>query len=117
MSLSEAAREWIVTAWRENGSAFNANDLPVAQFPPFDIDDLAHPFKNQPLSTWRLVNGFLLADSMVKLERVPYIAFALNEAKLEMGIQVQWASRCGYGYTIRFSPFGEVIEQKMQWVS
>lgn len=99
------------------GASFNANDLPVAQFPQFDVDDLSYPFKKKPLSTWRLLNGTLISDSAAKVQRVPYIAFCIDEAKAEMGIQVQWASRCGYGVTIRFSPSGEIAEQKMRWVS
>lgn len=117
MALIDAAREWIAKAWREMGSCFNANDIPVAQFQPFDVDDLSHPFKTEPLVTWRLLNGELIPDFEAKLKRVPYIAFSLDEGRSEMGAQVQWAPRCGYGYEIRFSPSGEIEEQKMRWVS
>ena len=117
MALIDAAKAWIARAWLEMGSSSNAGDLPVAQFHPFDVDDLGHPFKNESLSTWRLLDGTMVPDLAAKLQRVPYIAFSLDEAKSEMGIQVQWAPRCGYGYTIRFGTSGEVIEQKMRWVS
>lgn len=80
------------------GASVDAHDVPVALFRLFDIDDLGHPFKTEPLATWSLVNGQLVPDLKVELHRVPYIAFCLSEEKLEMGIQVQWASRCGYGY-------------------
>lgn len=117
MALIDAAKAWIATAWREAGSSFNANDLPVLQFLPFDVDDMGTPFRSKPLSSWRLLNGELVPDAEAKLQRVPYIAFSLDEASSEMAIQVQWAPRCGYGYAIRFGPAGDVLEQKMRWVS
>jgi hypothetical protein len=117
MALIDAAEVWITRAWREMGASADAHDVPVAQFRLFDIDDLGHPFKNVPLATWRLVSGQLVPDLNVELHRVPYIAFFLSEEKLEMGIQVQWASRCGYGYTIRFGSSGDPIEEKVRWIS
>lgn len=117
MALLPHAKEWIERAWREMGSSFAVNDIPVAQFDLLDVDNLSFPFKNQPIETWRLAAGGLLRDPTTKLSRVPYVAFSLDEQNCKMHVQVQWATRCGYGYIVTFGPSGQVVNQDMRWVS
>lgn len=117
MSLLFAAHEWIECAWREMGKNFGADDVQVGQFERFNTDDLSFPFKNSAIDSWRLLSGQLQASSAANITRVPYIAFCLDEPNSVVRIQVQWASRCGYGWDLSFGPSGEVVEQKMRWVS
>ncbi|KQV81302.1 hypothetical protein ASC87_10285 [Rhizobacter sp. Root1221] len=64
-----------------------------------------------------LRQGALIPTLEVAITRVPYVAFALLEDKAQMHIQVLWAPRCGYGFEVSFGGVGEVLEQRMRWVS
>jgi hypothetical protein len=117
MSALDHALRWIEQAWVEMGSKFDARLVPVARFMSLDVDDMAYPFKNEVLEAWFLKDGILVEDLGAKISRVPFIAFSIDDDNYSMNIQVYWASRCGYGFQITFEPNGEVLSQKMRWVS
>jgi len=117
MNLQSAMQAWIECSWQEMGRNFGADDLPVTQYEKFCTDDLSFPFKNVPIRSWRLVLGKLQLAKGEKISRVPYIAFCLDELDSAARVQVQWAPRCGYGWDLTFGPVGEVVAQKMRWVS
>ena len=99
------------------GRDFGANLVPVSRFSQLTVDDMAFPFKHTALDSWFLKNGALVKDSNAKIIRVPFIAFSVDDEKNTMNIQVNWASRCGYGFEVAFNERGEVINQEMRWVS
>ena len=117
MTLLAHTKRWIENSWREVGASFNANRVPVVQFENLNVDNLSYAFKNEGVVSWFLNEGTLELDGEAKIARVPYIAFSINEAQQRLHIQVQWAGRCGYGYEILFSESGEVVNQKMCWIS
>lgn len=117
MELYVSAAKWIKSAWDETGSNFATGPVPAAKFEKLDVDDLAYPLKNRPSQIWALEGGELIPDATAKIQRVPFIAFALDEARRELHIQLHWAPRCGYGYTVSFDAQGAVKSQKMRWVS
>lgn len=116
-TLIEHAIRWIEASWREEGSKFGAENIPVAQFDAMDVDDMSYPLRNQGSATWLLQRGALIPTVNVAIARVPYVAFALLEDKTQMHVHVQWAPRCGYGFEVSFDRGGEVLEQRMRWVS
>jgi len=117
MQLQSLASSWIEQAWLQTGKSFEAFAVPVARYVRFDVDDLAFPFRNSPLETWMLEDGILVAKANVRIARVPYVAFCLDDARKEMHVQVQWAPRCGYGYDVAFGEDGSKISENMRWVS
>lgn len=117
MNLLTYSHQWIERAWEEMGVSFGANHVPVIQYESLDVDDLSFPFKAEAIASWQLVDGKLSSHQAMKVARVPYVAFALVEPEGVLHIQVQWASRCGYGFKIHFSGEGSVLQQQMCWVS
>jgi hypothetical protein len=109
--------QWIQRAWNEIGASFGAVTVPVARYILYDVDDIAFPFMNKPIESWRLVDGDWFPDPTARILRVPYVAFAIDEVRLEMRVQAQWASRCGYGYVVSFGSDGKVVREEMKWVS
>jgi len=99
------------------GSKFGAHLVPVARFMNLEVDDFAYPFKNEAVEAWLLKDGILVEGLGAKVSRVPFIAFSVNHENNTMNIQVNWASRCGYGFEIAFDQNGDVLSQKMRWVS
>ena len=80
-TLIEQALRWIEASWREEGSKFGADNIPVAQFDAMDVDDMSYPLRNQGSATWLLQRGALIPTVNVAIARVPYVAFALLEDK------------------------------------
>jgi hypothetical protein len=117
MALLNHVAKWIENSWKEMGASFNADHVPVVQFATLDVDNVSYPFKNQGIASWFLEQGALVPSEEAKIERVPYIAFATVEEEQKLNVQVQWAGRCGYGFEISFGQSGEVLNQKMLWVS
>ena len=118
MELLAQVHRWIERSWNEVGSQFDQGDIGVAQFPLFRADDLAYPFKNKPLATWRLHQGKLIDDPTIALARVPYVAFCVNEGTAgEVRAHVQWAPRCGYGYVLNFAGAGQQPSEHVAWIS
>jgi hypothetical protein len=117
MSAFTHARLWIEKAWFEMGRDFGASLVPVARFSALEVDDMAFPFRNEALETWFLTDGQLIANPTAKISRVPFIAFSICDARNTMSIQVNWAPRCGYGFEVAFDENGNVLAQKMRWVS
>ena len=117
MSALLNAQNWIEAAWSETGRNFEANHVPVARFNQLEVDDLSFPFKNIAVESWYLNEGKLEVDSNAKIIRVPFIAFSVDEEKNSMDVQVNWAGRCGYGFKITFNDRGDMVDQKMRWVS
>jgi hypothetical protein len=117
MALLRHAHCWIEDSWREVGSSFNANHVPVVQFEHLDVDDTSYSFKNEGVAAWLLVDGKLVVDRTARVTNVPFVAFSVNESLAMMNVQVQWAGRCGYGYELIFSAGGEVVEQRRRWIS
>ncbi|WP_133155318.1 hypothetical protein [Kinneretia aquatilis] len=118
MSTFAFSENWIETSWREMGQQFCKEKIPAARYAKLAVDDLAFPIKNKPSQTWMLDSGKLLSSSTeIRITRIPFIAFSIDEDANTLNIQVHWAPRCGYGFEVQFDQSGLVISQKMRWVS
>lgn len=111
------AQQWIEHAWMDMGRHFDAAHVPVARFHELDADDMSFPFKNDAIESWFLSNGKFVADPSARILQVPFVAFSVNEDENTMSIQLNWASRCGYGFEIAFDDQGDVKDSKMLWIS
>jgi hypothetical protein len=114
--LVEHAIPWIEASWRTEGSRFRTDAIPVMQFDALDVDDSSPPFNARPRACWWRRGGALVPATDVTIACVPYVAFALLADQARMNIQLLRASRCGYGFEVRFGYGGEVLEQNMRRV-
>jgi len=106
-----------VKKYLEIGRTFDVKDVPVCQYESTDLDEIGFLSKNKPLRSWILKNGAIEDAPLTNIERVPYIAFTFEEEKGTMLIEIQWASRCGYGWDIVFNQNGEILSKSMRWIS